>query len=60
MGRYYDEGKFHSWLFKIAYNTFLNHLSAVRPSLSLDEASKVRAGEAAVGLTLEKYLRDDS
>ena len=47
MGRYYDEGKFHSWLFKIAYNTFLNHLSAVRPSLSLDEASKVRAGESA-------------
>ena len=36
--RYVDKGQFHSWIFKIAYNTFINHRSASRQFDSLDEA----------------------
>lgn len=35
---YQNQGKFRSWLFKIAYNTFLNHKASLRYTESIDEA----------------------
>ena len=35
---YQDKGRFRSWLFKIAYNTFLNHKASLRYTESIDEA----------------------
>ena len=35
---YQEKGQFRSWLFKIAYNNFLNHKASCRTMESLDEA----------------------
>lgn len=35
---YQDKGRFRSWLYKIAYNIFLNHKASLRCTESIDEA----------------------
>ena len=44
---YHDKGKFRSWLFKIAHNTFLNHKASCRTMGSIDEARTLIGGTAA-------------
>ena len=44
---YRDEGKFRSWLYKIAHNTFLNHKASCRTMESIDEARTLVSSTAA-------------
>ena len=44
---YQDKGQFHAWLFKIAYNTFLNHKASQRVTESIDEARTLISSTSA-------------
>lgn len=56
--RYKDSGQFKSWLFKIAHNTFLNHVAAQRQYESIEKANCVMASESADnGFTYQQLYR---
>lgn len=44
---YQDKGKFRSWLFKIAQNTFLNHKASRQTFESIDEARTIMGNNEA-------------
>ena len=45
--RYQDQDNFSAWLYKIAYNTFLDHKKRQRPSSTLDSCHQVASNATA-------------
>ena len=39
--------KFKSWIFKIGYNTFLNHKNSLKLTVGIEEAKEIRAQESS-------------
>ena len=54
--RYKDSGQFKSWLFRIAYNRFLNHVAFRKPCSSMEEASGMMASESADSVFTHQQL----
>lgn len=42
-----DPSKFNAWIYRIGYNTFLNHRRSARPTATYEEARDISAPDAA-------------
>lgn len=42
-----DESKFNAWLYRIGYNTFINHTRAAKTFDNIDSVAQVSASESA-------------
>lgn len=51
-----DSAKFKSWIYRIGYNSFLNHVRSVRLTVGYEEAKMIRAEERADGFSKYEEL----